>query len=292
MKIAMSGSTGFIGKHLVQKLVERGHQVVPVGRELLREDSFQRLVAAMSGCDAVINLAGASINHRWTDAYKKELYTSRIGITRQLVRALHELKNKPGVMISTSAVGYYPSYGEYDEYTIEQTEGFLAALCRDWEAEAAKCPQETRLVITRFGVVLSLDGGALPQMLMPLRLFRFSSVIGNGSQAFPWIGLTDLCRALVFLVEDKDACGIYNLTVPQIITQHYFAEVSGKMYHAWGLLPVPVLAFKLLYGEAASVMTEGQKVHPRRLLDTGFTYLSPTIEQFFLSEGRRDRTGK
>lgn len=286
MKIAVSGSTGFIGKHLVQQLVERGHQIVPVRRELLQENSFQYLVAAMRGCDAVINLAGASINHRWTDAYKKELYSSRIGVTRQLVRAMHELEKKPDVMISASAVGYYPSQGEYDEYAMERTEGFLAALCRDWEAEAGKCPQETRLVITRFAVVLSPDGGALPQMLLPLRWFRLSPVIGNGRQAFPWIGLTDLCRALVFLVEDGEACGIYNLTSPQMITQRYFAEVSGKAYHAWGLLPVPAWFFKLLYGEAASVMIAGQKVRPRRLLDAGFTYLNPTIEQFFLSAGQ------
>lgn len=281
MKIAISGSTGFVGKHLAHNLSEQGHQIVSIGRSLLHENTFQQLVGMLNGCNAVVNLAGAPINHRWTYSYKKELYNSRIGVTHLLVRAMNELENKPEVMISASAVGYYPSEGEYDEYDVLQTEGFLAALCRDWEAEAAQCSKETRLVITRFGLVLSPDGGALPPMLLPLRWIRFSSIIGTGSQAFPWIGLADLCRAIIYLLEDKEANGIYNLTSPQIITQRYFARALGQAYHAWGLLPVPAYAFKLLYGEGSGVVTEGQKVHPRRLIATGFNFLTPTIEEFF-----------
>lgn len=280
MKIAISGSTGFIGTHLIHYLSERGYQVVPIGRELLSENAFQRLIKALNGCSVVINLAGAPINRRWTKAYKKELYDSRIKVTRLLVHAISESEHKPEVLLSASAVGYYPSEGEYDEDDVIEAEGFLAALCREWEAEARKSVSYTRVVITRFGLVLSPDGGALSQMLLPLRWLRFSSVIGNGYQSFPWIGITDLCRAVGYLLEDKKAAGVYNLTSPQSITQRYFARVLAKAYHAWGIQPIPGFIFQLLYGEGSKVVTEGQNVHPRRLLDAGFTYLTPTIECF------------
>lgn len=281
MKIAITGSTGFIGTHLIHHLSERGYQVVPIGRELLHEKAFQRLIKALTGCSAIINLAGAPINRRWTNAYKKELYDSRIGVTRLLVHAMAELEPAPEVMISVSAVGYYPSEGEYDEEDVVETEGFLAALCRDWEAEARKCPPPTRSIITRFGLILSPDGGALSQMLLPLRWLRFSAVIGNGYQSFPWMGITDLCRAAVYLLEDKEAEGVYNFTSPQTITQRYFARVMAKACHAWGIQPVPGFVFRLLYGEGSTVVTQGQNVHPHRLLEAGFTYLTPTIECFF-----------
>ncbi len=278
MRIAISGATGFIGKHLTQYLVERSHQVIPLGRELFKEESFQHLVELLEDCDVLINLAGASINHRWTTEYKHKMRNSRVGVTARLICALKSAVNVPKVMISTSAVGYYPSEGEYDEHNEVNAEGFLASLCRDWEAAAWKCPSDTRLIIVRLGVVLALDGGAMQQMITPMLQTKFSAVLGSGKQAFPWIAVQDVCKAIVFLMDDKEAKGVYNLVSPQRITQKYLALVLAKAYRAWGTMPVPDIAVRLLFGERASALLSGQNVLPSRLLSAGFEFSVPTVE--------------
>ena len=161
MNIAISGASGFIGRHLTAFLTEQGHRVVPLGRPMFREGTLGYLVQALSHCDVVINLAGAPISRRWTPEYKRELYDSRINVTHRIIRALGAVRRKPQLMISASAVGYYPLEGTFDEYTNTRGSGFLADLCYAWEKEAKRCPPEMRLVIARFGVVLSPDGGAM-----------------------------------------------------------------------------------------------------------------------------------
>ena len=170
MNIAMTGATGYIGKHLSSYLTEKGgHRIIPLGRAMFREGMSGLLVQTLTHCDVIINLAGAPINQRWTPEHKQELFNSRITVTHRIIRALNAVKTKPKLMISASAVGYYPSLVESDEYTQTRGDGFLSDLCYAWEKEAKRCPQPTRLVITRFGVVLSPDGGAMQQMLRPLR---------------------------------------------------------------------------------------------------------------------------
>ena len=161
MNIAMTGATGYIGKHLSNYLTEKGgHRIIPLGRSMFREGMSGYLIQTLTHCDVVINLAGAPINKRWTPEYKQELFNSRIVVTNRIIRALNAVKTKPKLMISASAVGYYPSEAEVDEYTRTRGEGFLSDLCYAWEKEAKHCPEPTRLVITRFGVVLSPDGGS------------------------------------------------------------------------------------------------------------------------------------
>ena len=156
MNIAMTGTTGYIGKHLSSYLTEKGgHRVIPLGRSMFREGMSGLLIQTLAHCDVVINLAGAPINKRWTPEYKQELFNSRIVVTHRIIRALNAVKTKPKLMISASAVGYYPPEVEADEYTRTRGEGFLSDLCYAWEKEAKRCPEPTRLVITRFGVVLS-----------------------------------------------------------------------------------------------------------------------------------------
>ena len=132
MKIAISGATGFIGTHLTAYLTGLGHRAVPLGRPAFR--SQESLAAALAGCGAVVNLAGAPIDRRWSDAYKKQLYDSRIGTTRKLVAAINEMNPAPKVFVSASAVGYYPDQGCYDEYTAVKGTGFLSDLCESWGA--------------------------------------------------------------------------------------------------------------------------------------------------------------
>ena len=195
MNIAMTGATGYIGKHLSSYLTEKGgHRVIPLGRSMFREGMSGLLIQTLAHCDVVINLAGAPINKRWTPEYKQELFNSRIVVTHRIVRALNAVKTKPKLMISASAVGYYPPEVEADEYTRTRGEGFLSDLCYAWEKEAKRCPEPTRLVITRFGVVLSPDGGAMQQMLRPLQATKVATAIGPGTPvSYTHLTLPTIC---------------------------------------------------------------------------------------------------
>lgn len=281
MNIAISGATGFIGRHLTAFFTAEGHRVLSLGRTLFREEMAGHLIQTLAHCDVVINLAGAPINKRWTPEYKRELYESRIQVTHRIIRSMEAVRQNPQLMISASAVGYYPSQGSFDEYTNMRGNGFLSDLCYAWEKEAKHCPPQTRLVIARFGIVLSPDGGAMEQMLKSLKMTKMAAVIGSGTQPFPWIGIQDLCLAMKFIMEHKTLHGMVNLVAPQEITQQTLARSLAKAYHAWATIQIPPIAFRLLMGEAASFLTTGQQVRPTRMLEAGFRFSTPTIEQFF-----------
>ncbi|MEY8708305.1 TIGR01777 family oxidoreductase [Bacteroides faecichinchillae] len=298
MNIVITGATGYIGKHLSKFLTEtEGHRILPLGRSMFREDMSGHLIQTLTHCDVIINLAGAPIYRRWTPEYKKELYDSRINITHHIIRILGTIKTKPKLFISTSATGYYPSReGEepsadttvFDEYSKVRGEGFLSDLCYAWEKEAHRCPASTRTVITRFGIVLSPDGGAMQQMLRSLKMMKVATAIGPGTQPFPWISIRDLCRAIAFIINNESLQGTFNLVAPQQITQLPFTNAMAKAYHSWMTVKVPRTVFRLLYGEAASFLTTGQYVHPTRLLDAGFTFSVPTVDK--LLEGTDHHT--
>lgn len=279
MKIAISGASGYIGRHLTTFFEGKGYEIVSLDRNLFKEEQFSLLCRRVAQCDVVLNLAGAPINKRWTNAYKQELYNSRIGVTRQLVRAINANEIMPRLFISISAVGYYSSVGEYDEYNAEQGDTFLARLCSDWEEAARTCSSGVRLVIARLGVVLSTDGGALEQMLRMQRLSRMGVVIGSGKQGFPWISMADLCRSFDFVIQEPHLQGVINMVSPQCITQKHLAVVLAKAYSIRRILSFPSCFFRLLLGEGASFLTEGQIVHPTKLLGFGFNYVYSTIEK-------------
>lgn len=188
MNVAITGSGGFIGSHLSKRLEMFGHRVAPLRRYLFAQEGVDCLAQALAGCHAVINLAGAPIDRRWTDAYKRELVESRIMTTRKLVEAVNRLHEPPGVMISASAVGYYGSSGGcHGELDAPEADSFLAELCVAWEKEAGLVNSSVRLVLTRFGIVLSPDGGALPEMMRPAR-FGVTATAGNPDHLFPgWL---------------------------------------------------------------------------------------------------------
>lgn len=279
MKIAISGASGYIGQHLSRFLIRRGYEIIPLNRRLLKEEHFEELCQSIERCDVVINLAGATINRRWTNAYKRKLYDSRIPVTRQLVRAINSVEATPKLFISTSAVGYYPSTGEYDEYNEQQGSNFLAQLCGDWEQEAQACSADVRLAITRFGVVLSPDGGALAQMIRLQRLTHTGSIIAGGQQSFPWISMYDLCRGMDFIIQNDTMHGVINFTSPEIISQRELAVTLAKAYGIRWIISIPECMFKLIYGEAASFLTRGQTVRPTKLTESGFSFNYPTIER-------------
>ena len=249
MNIAISGASGFIGNHLTDYFSALGHRVTSLSRPLFRDGFFGELVQAIEHSDVVINLAGSSINQRWTEATMQEMMDSRIQTTRKIVDAIKGANQKPKLLISISAVGYYPSEGDFDEYTERKGEGFLAELCQAWETEARNCPSDVRLVITRLGIVLSPDGGALQKMLKPVKALKIAFSIGTGNRPFPWIDIRDLCRSVDFIIKHPELQGVVNLVSPDSVTQYLFTRIMAKNSGAWLTIPLPSSWFHVMYGQ-------------------------------------------
>ncbi|HHH20020.1 MAG TPA: TIGR01777 family protein [Campylobacterales bacterium] len=276
-QIAITGASGFVGTHLTQFFQEHGYTVTPIRRSDLKDT--QQLQTKLKQSEIVINLAGANILQRWSEAYKKTLYHSRIDTTRALVQAIESLDKRPSLLISTSAVGIYKNDQEYTEYATEFDEGFLAHICQDWEAEAQRARAlGVRTVITRFGVVLGRDGGALQKMLLPFKL-GLGGMIGDGKQAFPFIHIDDLARFYLHAIEKEEVQGIYNMTAPQLTTNYGLTKALGSILHRPTILPLPSFVVALIFGEGASVLTDGQTVIPQRTLESGFTFTFESIEE-------------
>lgn len=287
MNIVITGSTGYIGTHLSSFLMaEMGDRIIPVGRDLLRKDKQAQLVKVLSHCDTVIHLAGTPMGRRWTSRHLKEIYESRVAATACLVEAMRLADIRPKLFISVSAVGYYPSSDGretgaqpvFDEYTRKHGDDFVSSLCMAWEHEAQQCPSSVRLVIVRLGVVLSPDGGAMYEMLKPVRRIRTTVLISSGTQPFPWIGMYDLCRAVAFLMERSDLQGVFNLVAPDRVMQKDFARIVSEVYKSWWKVKIPRWALALRYGKAASFLAVGQHVRPARLLENGFEFSTPTLD--------------
>ena len=222
----------------------------------------------------VVNLAGAPISARWTDAYKTVLYHSRIDTTRAVVSAMAMTAVKPQLFIST----IYPQAGVHDENDTQFGDDFLARLCIEWEANANEAiPLGIRTVIFRFGIVLGKGGGLLTKMLPAFKL-GIGGGIGDGTQPFSWIHLEDLGRAFMLAWEETQMQGAYNLTAPYPVTNRELTRTLGRLLHRPTLIPLPRWVLKLIYSEGASVIAGGQHVVPTRLMGHGFAFRYPTLE--------------
>jgi len=292
MKVLMTGGTGFVGTSLSSRLVQDGHGVTILTRSSKDLSRSKPGISYLQGdptvkgpwqenvknFDAIINLAGASIFSRWTDDHKRAIRESRMGTTRNLVEAIPSSLDKKITLFSTSAVGYYGFHG--DEELIEESppgNDFLARLSIDWEGEALKAKEKgARVVITRFGIVLGEKGGALGQMVPLFKKF-VGGPIGGGKQWFSWIHIKDLAEAFVFLMKHPEISGPMNLCAPNPVTNKDLAKTLGKVLHRPSFMPAPGFMIKLFLGEFGSVILEGQRVVPRRLLDHGFVFQYPDI---------------
>jgi hypothetical protein len=231
----------------------------------------------VDGAEAIINLAGENISSgRWTDKRKRAILESRLNAGRAVVQAVQAAANKPRLVVQASAVGYYGPSGD-EEITEETPPGgdFLAQVAIAWEESTA--PLEAlglRRVIIRTGVVLSSAGGALPRMLLPFRLFA-GGRLGTGRQWFPWIHIADEVRAIRFLMENETATGPFNLTAPAPLPNAEFSRLLGEQLRGPALIPVPGFILRLLFGEMATVLLDGQRAIPRRLVQLGFTFRFP-----------------
>jgi hypothetical protein len=287
MKIFMTGGTGFVGKTLAPALVRLSHEVSILTRAgkgassgvfWVEGDPTQkgRWQDAVREHEAVINLAGASIFTRWTEEAKKAIRESRMLTTRRLVEALQGGKVK--TFFSTSAIGYYGFHGD-ETLSEEASPGgdFLALLAKDWEAEAKEAEKKgCRVVLTRFGIVLGEKGGALGQMI-PLFNKYLGGPLGSGKQWFSWIHIEDLVRAYLFLLEHPEISGPVNFTAPNPVRNKELSQWLGRILGRPAFLPAPGFMLRLVLGEFGSILLEGQKVIPQKLLQAGFQFQYPEI---------------
>ena len=264
MKVAVAGSSGLIGTELTKILRARGDEVVALAR-------FGTAPWSVDGADAVVNLAGANLSsQRWSPAFKKEILESRVGPTRALVEAIGRASKKPRVLVNASAVGFYGGRGDevLDENATAGSD-FLSSVVKAWEAEAARAP--VRSVQARTGIVLSKKGGALAPMVPPFKAF-VGGPIGSGKQWFPWIHIADEVAAIAWCIDRESLEGPVNLVAPGIVTMKDFAKALGRALHRPSAFPVPGGALKLLLGEFAEVILEGQRAGPQKLLASGFQF--------------------
>lgn len=295
MRVLITGGTGFIGRALVPLLLHEGHQLIVWVRSEERARSLlgaevetisvtsgdHALTEALERSDAVVNLAGEAImGGRWTEARRRVLVESRVGLTRQLVSAIAAAQPRPRTLISGSAVGYYGDRGS--EVLSESSSGsddFLGRFSRDWEAAARLAENSgVRVMTLRTGVVLGRDGGALAQMLPPFQ-FGLGGPVGSGRQYMPWIHLHDLVRVMAAALADDRYQGPVNGAAPEQATSREFAKTLGRALRRPAMLPVPALALKVIFGEAATVLLGSQRVDPRRLRELGFQFKFPMLDQ-------------
>ncbi|MGW5023202.1 TIGR01777 family oxidoreductase [Streptomyces cacaoi] len=287
MRIAVTGSTGLIGSALVRSLRADGHDVLRLVRrpaaagDEVRWDPGRGQVDTdgLAGCEAVVHLAGAGVgDHRWTAAYKAELYDSRVRGTDVLARALAALEKPPHTLVMGTAIGWYGDTGEraVDE-SAEPGQGFLAELCRDWEA-AARPAQDAgiRTVFARTGLVVSRRGGAWGR-LFPLFRAGLGGRLGDGRQFWSPIALHDEVAALRFLL-DGELAGPVNLTGPEPVTNREATAAMGRVLHRPTVFAVPAPVLRVALGEFAGDVLGSQRVLPTRLLEAGFAFAFPTVD--------------
>jgi hypothetical protein len=286
--ITMTGATGLIGRKLVKALRDRGDGVTVLSRSPEKAGASLEVEAvrwdpeagpapaeALVHRDAVVHLAGEPVAQRWSADAKRRIRVSREVGTRNLVAGLREAGTlAPGTLVASSAVGYYGKHGD-ERITEVASPGndFLAEVCVAWEREADVAATElgTRVVHVRTGVVLDKNGGALEKMLPPFRLGVGGPVAG-GDQYLPWIHVDDLVGLYLKALDDPSWSGAYNGSAPEPVTNKAFSRALGRALHRPAFAPVPALAIRLLYGEMAEIVTDGQRAVPERALAGGFTY--------------------
>lgn len=283
-----------IGRFLALELCNRGEEVYVYSRKkqlpALLENTEIFLVSSqepteynLDGLDVIVNLAGDPIvGSRWTDAKKSQIRSSRVDYTKKLVEKLSHTQKKPKLLINGSAIGYYGLFQDgsivHKENSSPNTNDYLSNLCIEWEKEALEAEKlGIRVVLLRTGIVLSAEGGALQQMLLPFKLF-VGGPIASGKQFTSWIHIDDMIKAIIFLMDDPNASGAYNLTAPIPVSNEKFSKTLAKTLSRPNLFRVPSFALDLMFGQGSTILIQGQNVVPQKLLDSGFEFQYKELE--------------
>ena len=298
LRIIIAGGSGLIGKALTRDFRRDNHEVIILSRnpdQAIRVDDGVKLLAwdgmtkrgwgkLVEGADAVLNLAGANLAGegffpaRWTQERKQNIKQSRLNALTAIIEAIDAASEKPKVLIQSSAIGYY---GPRDDRPVDEAglvgQDFMARSLQEVEQASESVEQlGVRRVVVRSGVVLTNQGGALSRLLLPFKLF-VGGPPGNGRQVLSWIHIRDEVKAIRYLVENPDTSGVYNLTAPNPVTNAEMGKAIAKIMRRPYYLPVPGFAMRLLFGEVATVVLDGQRVIPTRLLESGFEFDFPRI---------------
>jgi uncharacterized protein (TIGR01777 family) len=295
MKVVITGATGFIGRALC-KALGKDYEVIALSRDASRAaKSIGELAKVVewdgrttgswlqhaNGAFAIINLAGENVaSGRWNESKKAALLHSRLDSARAVIDAIKQTDKKPAVVIQASAIGFYgPRSDEPLDEDSPPGKGFLANVCQRIESSAEEIESMgVRCIIIRTGIVLGRDGGAFEKLVKPFRFF-LGGHLGSGRQWFSWIYLDDEVAAIKFLMENEDSKGAFNLTSPEPVTMKQFCRILGKVLHRPSWLRVPAFTARLAFGEMADEMLlSGQKVLPKRLLNTGFDFKYTDVE--------------
>ena len=291
MKIVIAGGSGFIGQKLTDLLLAEGHTIVILTRKEKKSSAKVQFVKWLSdgaspeneikNVDAFINLAGVSINDgRWNKSHQQQIYDSRMTATDELLRIISSLTEKPSVLINASAIGIYPASVKnvYTENSTEIADDFLGKTVRDWENKAKQLVEHSiRTVFMRFGVVLGKEGGALPLMALPYKLF-VGGKVGSGEQWVSWVHVTDVVRAICFALENNRLSGAVNVTSPSPLQMNDFGKTIGAVLHRPHWFPVPSFVMKTVLGQKSALVLEGQHVMPQVLMEEGFEFTFPSLK--------------
>ncbi len=299
MRVVIAGGSGLIGRELTSTLTAAGDEVIilsrnpamvkglPAGVSVIKWDgkTLQDWGLQIEKSEVVINLTGENLSgegflpSRWTKERKLRLVQSRINSGKVLTKAIEMAKTKPSVFVQASGIGFY---GTHQEKSLNEGDDsgddFSANLCKEWEASSL--PVEImgiRRVVIRNGVVLSTKGGALPLLLLPYKLF-VGGPLGDGHQIYSWIHITDEVNAILFLIHDNQAKGVFNLASPNPVSNEEFGRTIGQVMKRPHYFPIPGFAMRLAFGEVSLMVLEGQKVIPQKLLEAGYIFKFPGLE--------------
>ncbi len=295
MKIGITGGRGFIGQALTDYFLEHGHELLIFTRSHSKKETPPGLTYSVwdpehlsppnpvPQLDVLINLAGATINKRWTEDYKKEILESRIEATK-MVQSILRAQHKPAFLINASAIGYYGTSVDkmFTEDDIVPPSDFLSSVVNQWEDLAMACePFCSRVVAMRFGLVLGKDQGAFPKLALPYKFF-LGGRFGSGAQWVSWIHINDLVRLTDFVIKNADITGTINATAPEPVRMNQFGQTIANVMHRPHFFPVPEFALKTMLGEMSELLIKGQNVRPKKALDHGFSFkyseLKPAVK--------------
>ncbi|MDP9292268.1 MAG: TIGR01777 family oxidoreductase [Verrucomicrobiota bacterium] len=288
MKIGITGATGFIGTRLIELAAQRGHTLIGFTREpknkvrgCAETRAFRPNEAVnLTGCEAVVHLAGERIVGLWTPRKKRRILNSRQFATRHLVNAILTSSLPPRILVSGSGVGFYGDTGErVADETAAAGDGFLANVCKNWEAEAQRAEEKNlRVVLIRTGHVLGARGGLIAAM-RPVFRAALGGNLGSGEQWTPWIHVDDEARLILFALENENVRGPLNATAPNPCRNADFTQALADAVHRPALFSVPAPILKIALGGLGKAMVSSQRVVPKKAIDSGFSFEFPTLSK-------------